>query len=156
MKLVVQLKSFRGHYKTNECLFWCFDARLTRFDEPEKSLFLKFIKTFGFKMPDVIMVAGGAMGLRDSNSPAFQYLLDQALKSWKLHGTKTFHTVIHIDCGAYKATGLFKEGDNERIFAFKEASVIRDNLEQGLRKNECRSRVKGYFADFDDGVWEIE
>lgn len=155
MKLVVKFKSSKEHYQTDECAFWCFDARLTRLDDPENSLLIKFIQTFEFKMPDVVMVAGGAMELRDPDSPAFNFLLEQALKSWRLHGTKTFHAVIHVNCGRYKEAGLLKKGDNERKFSLREALMIRANLEKGLRKKGCDSKVKGYFADFDNGLWEV-
>ncbi len=157
MKLVVKHKSSQGqgHYKTKDLAFWCSDARLTRLDEPEKSLLIKSVQVLGLKMPDVVIVAGGAMGLRDPNSQGFQYLLGQALSLWELHGIETFRAVIHINCGAYKKAGLLKEGDNERKFSFKEALTIRANLEQGLRKNKCDSRVIGYLADFDNGLWEV-
>lgn len=148
LKQIIKLASPKEHYDSDGSVFWCFDWRL-------KGLRDAFIQYLGIQYEDLVQVAGGAMALRDRESEGYGFLLAQAIGSWRLHKTKTFHLAIHVDCGAYKLAGLLKAGVDQKEFMEDESKTIRNNLVRDLRSNGCDSEVKVYVADF-EGLWETE
>ena len=146
-RLALKFKSGKEHYKSDGCVFFCFDRRL-------KGLRDASIEFLGLKNEDLVQVAGGAMELRSPDSEASKYLLGQAVKSWKLHGTKDFYPVIHADCGAYKAAGLLPKDMDENDFLEQELLKIKDRLGKDLKKEGCDPGIHIYFADF-EGLWEV-
>lgn len=150
MKQVIKFNTSADHYRSDGCVFFCFDRRF----KPLRDIFLnEYLK---LRFEDLVQVAGGAMELRSRGSEAYNAFLGQAVKSWKLHGTKDFYPVIHADCGAYKVAGLLKEGVNEKEFLEQELLDIKDNLLEDLKEAGCLNpNIKMHLADF-DGLWEVE
>lgn len=153
MKLVVSHKSKRDHYKDkcDVCIIWCLDARLSRLDDPENSLLIKFIRTFGFKNPDVIIIAGGAKDLADGKSESI-YVANQILKSIKLHNPPLIVPVLHEDCGAYGDT---IKGDYKTFLSVQNEKA-KYRVEQALKTEDYKKEIRTFVADFDNGLWEVD
>lgn len=147
-RLVLKFKSGKEHYKSDGCVFFCFDRRFKGL----RNVSIEFLK---LRNEDLVQVAGGAMELRSPDSEASKYLLEQAIKSWRLHGTRDFYPIIHADCGAYGAAGLLPKDIDEHDFLEQELLGIKNRLGEDLKKEGCEPRINLYLADF-DGLWEVE
>lgn len=136
----------REKYHCDAAVVWCFD---NRFDLG----FSKFLKRSGVVNPDRIEVAGGAKCLASPDRDhEREFVLDQILKSIRLHGTKRVILMVHSDCGAYGGLQRFRGDEKaEALHHQQELQRAADILLQAIPDLE----IAGYFAAF-DGIWDAE
>ena len=146
VKKVFHFDSPRDHYQSDAAVVWCFDHR---FD----LAFQKFLKRSGVTITDVIKIAGGAKNLASPEQEADRaFVLDQILKSIKLHNTRRLILMVHSDCGAYGGLAAF-HGDATAEAAHHESELQR--AASILKIAFPDLQVEGYFVDF-EGVWDAE
>ena len=146
MKKVFHFDFLREKYHCDAAVVWCFD---NRFDLG----FSKFLKRSGMVKTDVIKVAGGAKCLASPDRDyEREFVLDQILKSIRLHGTKRVILMVHSDCGAYGGLERFRGDEKaEALHHQQELQRAADALLHSISEVE----VSGYFAAF-DGIWEAQ
>jgi carbonic anhydrase len=144
VKKVFHFDSPREHYQSDAAVVWCFDQR---FDLASQ----KFLKRNGVTITDVIKIAGGAKSLASPEQETDrEFVLDQLLKSIKLHDTKRVILMMHSDCGAYGGLAAFR-GDAAAEAAHHESELQRAS--SILRAAFPNLKIDAYFVDF-EGVWD--
>jgi|SRR3989344_299400 len=133
------MKLFRGHYKADACIIWCFDNRFW-------PAFLEFIKAKEIDYFDPIFVAGGAKNLGEPATEADKlFTLKQIELSVKLHHTSKVILMTHEDCGAFGGSGAF-EGDYVR--EFEHHKTILNAAKKAISEKFSTLLVDAYFCDF--------
>ncbi len=147
MRKILHFDSPRENYHCDAAVVWCFDNRF-------ELVLRKLLKRIGVLRYDPIRVAGGAKCLASPDRESErEFVLDQILKSMRLHTTDRVVLMVHSDCGGY--------GGLEASFGGDEQAEIRHHREE-LRRAAAVIREKipslavdCYFVNF-EGVWTLE
>src|SRR5438093_12717956 len=95
MRKVLHFGSPREKYRCDASVVSCFD---NRFDAACR----KLLKRIGVVQPDAIRIAGGAKALASPDEEIHRaFVLEQTLKSIRLHGSGRAVLMLHSDCGAF-------------------------------------------------------
>ncbi len=147
MKKVFHFDAPREKYHCDAAVVWCFDNRF-------QLGFTKFLKRLGVANSDPIKIAGGAKCLASPEHPTDrEFVVDQILKSMRLHGTRLAILMLHSDCGAYGglAGGFGGDARLEAEHHQEELQRAAEHLRQAIPGIE----VQAYFVDF-EGIWAVE
>jgi carbonic anhydrase len=146
MKKLFHFEAPREWYVCDAAIVSCFDSR---FDVG----FSKFLKRLRITNPDPVRIAGGAKALASPDRDGDRdFVVEQLLKSVRLHGTKRIILMLHSDCGAYGRLARFK-GDEAAEADHHQRELQR--AAEYLRATIPGVEVEGYFVNF-DGVWDAE
>ncbi len=136
MRKVISFISKEEHYEADAAVLACFDFRF----HPALRAYIDFLGKV-----DLIVAAGGVKQLvAPEHESDREFILDEFLKSKKLHETKKFIPIGHIQCGAYG-------GVNEEKFYIDELGKSPDIIRKAIPDAKI---VKAYIGW--DGVYEEE
>lgn len=145
MKKVFHFDAPREKYHCDAAILWCFDNRF-------ELGFRKFLKRIGVVNSDPIKIAGGAKVLASPEHESDRaFVLDQILKSIRLHGTRVVILMVHSDCGAYGGLAGGFRGDEEAEAAHHERELRR--AAAVVKAAIPGIEVRGYFVNF-EGIWD--
>lgn len=140
VKKIITHEVPQGHYKTDACVVWCFDARFS-------SLLDEFIRSHEFGNVDLVKVAGGAKSLTSPNEGhESDFLLSQIAASLALHHAPRVVLMVHGGCGAYGKK--FLEPQEEQAFYCGELDAAAEIVRKFLADKRPEVEVLKYYADF--------
>jgi carbonic anhydrase len=141
MEQINKFQSFRGHYKAEVCVIWCFDHRVADV--------LNFTLA-AYQSYDLITLAGGAKGLAQEG-PDCDFLVKQIETSIQLHDTKKILISNHSDCGAYGGLKAF-DNDSEKEREFHEGELKK--AKSFLQSRFPGVKIEALYVDFET-IYEV-
>lgn len=140
----------RRTYAAHAAVVWCMDRRARRARE-------EFIRTSGYKLEDLIQVAGGIQGLVGDKPHPQRYLLRQLELAVEKHGAPEVALMAHVECAMFRAqlrTMQIRTSRKEKRFLAERLATGVKLVRDHLARMRFVGRVRGVLVCW-DGQYEV-